>query len=430
MQHKNYIIHTLMMLFVFTATNNRAYSASLKNSDKSVYHSTSRANVMYIQDTNVNKVDSILNLQDTLVPKTQSDSLILAQDSLTSDSSIYRGSNIIMPDSLRAAIEASDSVKLNKFKSDTLFIKGGVFPTMQEKFLDEQIRMASLFDTVKDARTLKKERDKLIRDSLKIKTFSETVGLSFVLPGYGQIRNRQYWKLPVLYATTGSLAYLTVKSTKEFNKYNNAYEKAYLLGVPQDNLDQLLRQRNKYSTQKTIYMLGTALTYIYFIGDAALNYKGDVHPTNKATMLSAIFPGAGQVYNKSYWKLPIIYGGLAAFGYVIDYNNRGYKRFKLAYELKTDGNDATVDEFGGIYSSTFLENTRDSYRRYRDLGIILTCGFYLLNIIDAHVEAYLRRYDVSDDLALKIEPTLMPKANTVEGGGSFEGIGMAMRFNF
>lgn len=427
MQRKNYIIYTLLILFV-SATNNLSYASLLDMTGEVFSGNVNEKGRAYVQDTTFKSVDTVLNAQDTLLTQVQADSLMLTQNKSNADSAKYR-SGVILPDSLKAVIAESDSLTKATFKSDTMFIKGGVFPTMAEKFLDEQTRIARSFDTITDPKLLRKQREKMVRDSLKIKTFTETVGLSFVLPGYGQIRNRQYMKLPILYATTGSLAYLTVNASRNFKKYNDAYEHAYSINVPQDNLDELLREKNKYSTQKTVFMIGTALTYAYFIGDAALNYKGDVHPTNKATMLSAIFPGAGQIYNKSYWKLPIIYGGLAAFGYVVDYNNRGYKRFKLAYELLTDGNDATVDEFGGYYSSTFLENTRDSYRRYRDLGIILTCGFYLLNVIDAHVEAYLRRYDVSDDLSMKIEPTIMSGANTTNGK-TYDGLGLSMKIKF
>ncbi|MFI3267915.1 MAG: DUF5683 domain-containing protein [Rikenellaceae bacterium] len=433
MQHKKYKIHTLFVLFVLLiATNNLGYASTINSIVEKQISNNVEGNVAYEQSVETTK-DTIINevksdtVSSGIYNQLNDDSLKVSNRSLQYDSTAVR-SGIILPDSMRNALEARDTLK-RTFKSDTMFIKSGVFPTAIEKFLDEQALLAKQFDTITDPKKLKKERDKIIRDSLKIKTFTETVGMSFVLPGYGQIRNKQYWKLPVLYATTGSMAYLTINASSKFKKYDNAYNYAYSINVPQDNLDELLRERNKYNTQKTVFMIGTALTYIYFVGDAALNYKGDIHPTKKATMLSAVFPGAGQVYNKSYWKLPIIYGGLATFGYVIDYNNRGYKRFKTAYEMLTDGNDATVDEFNGYYSSTFLENTRDSYRRYRDLGIILTCGFYLLNIIDAHVEAYLKRYDVSDDLAMTVEPTLMPAAKAVNRP-SFDGIGMSMKINF
>ena len=109
--------------------------------------------------------------------------------------------------------------------------------------------------------------------------------------------------------------------------------------------------------------------------------------------------------------MPIVLGGLASTIYTIDWNNRGYQRFKTAYTLLADyeknpGNypNGAPDEFRGAYSSTFLKNLKDSYRRNRDLCILLTAGVYLLQIIDAHVDAHLQDYDISDDLTMNVEP--------------------------
>ncbi|MEG1649483.1 MAG: DUF5683 domain-containing protein, partial [Rikenellaceae bacterium] len=217
------------------------------------------------------------------------------------------------------------------------------------------------------------------------------------------------------------------------HKYKDAktlYNTAIQSSLSPEEILSRRTEMNKYKTQKSIMIAGAAITYMYFLSDAIVNYKGEVHPTRKATMLAALFPGAGQLYNKKYWKLPIIYGGFATFAYVIDYNNRGYTRFKTAYELLTDGNDATKDEFDGKYSASQLQNTRDSYRRYRDLGLILTAGFYILQIIDAHVDAYLARYDVSDNLAIRVEPTYeeAPRLTKRSTGGGIMGVGMKFKF--
>ena len=97
---------------------------------------------------------------------------------------------------------------------------------------------------------------------------------------------------------------------------------------------------------------------------------------------------------------------MVTMGYIIDWNNRGYQRFKLAYDLVTDGDDATVDEFNGRYDESFLQNLKNQYRRNRDLSIIGMVGVYLLNIMDAHIDAHMQDYDISDDLTLKVEPAL------------------------
>lgn len=153
-------------------------------------------------------------------------------------------------------------------------------------------------------------------------------------------------------------------------------------------------------------------SYIYFLGDATVNYStNEVSDVKKATTLAMICPGAGQIYNKSYWKLPFVVGGFASMIYVIDWNNRGYTRFKKAYALRYDYDEnpdnydgASADEFGGRYSASYLKSIRNSYRRNRDLCMIMTAGLYILQVIDAHVDAHLRDYDISDDLTMNIDP--------------------------
>ena len=324
----------------------------------------------------------------------------------------------------------SDSLK--KYVPDTLVVKGGVLPLVQEKFLEKRALVNA--DTLplnevnveKPMSAIASERSKLFKDTLSFGTVS---GVSFAVPGFGQIYNKQYWKLPILYGGVAGFTTLAVHAGKQYKSYNNRYNLAIQNQAGQDEIDALHRKVNNYKTQRTLYITGAALTYLYFVGDAALNYKGVVHNTRKATVLSAIFPGAGQIYNKSYWKLPIVYGGLITFAYVIDYNNRGYQRFKKAYNTLTDGDDTTVDEFGGRYSASTIRNTRDSYRRYRDLWIIMMSAFYLLNIIDAHVDAYLRKYDVSDDLALRVEPSLQ-EGPVLTKRPSSNLVGMSLKLNF
>lgn len=128
------------------------------------------------------------------------------------------------------------------------------------------------------------------------------------------------------------------------------------------------------NTRRQIYLGLTVASYLYFLGDAAVNYRYDASPVKKATTLATIFPGAGQVYNKSYWKLPFVVGGLATTIYTIDWNNRGYKRFKKAYSDRSAYDKALEEhqkdpehhpdppvakgEFGTKYSAEFLKTSR------------------------------------------------------------------------
>lgn len=126
----------------------------------------------------------------------------------------------------------------------------------------------------------------------------------------------------------------------------------------------------------------------------------------KATILSAVFPGAGQIYNRSYWKAPVIYAGFGALGYAFAFNQGEYKRFGDYYRLETDDDDNTNSVFPGTPDQ--LRQKRNRYKKYRDLSVIGMAGLYALQILDAHVDAHLKGFDVTDDLSLQWSPTLIP----------------------
>jgi Family of unknown function (DUF5683) len=136
------------------------------------------------------------------------------------------------------------------------------------------------------------------------------------------------------------------------------------------------------------------------------------HSPKKATLMSAIVPGLGQVYNKKYWKLPIIYGGFAALIYSLNFNQSEYVRFRDAYKYRIDPNPATVDNYVGILRDDDLFALQKSYNRYRDLSVIGLGLLYVLNVVDASVDAHLFTFDVGDDLSLNIHPTIINIANS------------------
>ena len=146
----------------------------------------------------------------------------------------------------------------------------------------------------------------------------------------------------------------------------------------------------------------------------------EVHSPKKAAIYSAVLPGLGQAYNRKYWKIPLVYGGFAAFGYFIGFNNKNYLVSKNAYSDLSD-DDPSTDSYMQLEQIIYynlnnpseVENLKrgllrrqDYYRRNRDLLVILTIGFYGLNIIDASVDAHFFNWDISDDLALQWQPTL------------------------
>ncbi|RLD49702.1 MAG: hypothetical protein DRI94_10595 [Bacteroidetes bacterium] len=151
------------------------------------------------------------------------------------------------------------------------------------------------------------------------------------------------------------------------------------------------------------------------------------HSPKLASTMSAILPGSGQIYNKKYWKPPIIYiaGGVTIY-LAIDYR-KNYIRFKNAYNAITDDDPNTVDEFNGQLSLDDIKYWRNKYRKYMEMNIIATAGIYILNIVDAAVDANFYDYDISDDLSLKIMPDI--RYNN-ELQSSFNSYGLRLKIKF
>lgn len=125
---------------------------------------------------------------------------------------------------------------------------------------------------------------------------------------------------------------------------------------------------------------------------------------SKAAFYSAVVPGLGQVYNKKYWKIPIIYAGMAAGIYFYKQQDDDYDRFRDAYKRRLAG--YTDDEFYGngtepLISNDRLINAQKSAQKNKSISLIVTVAFYLLNVVDANVDAHLRQYEVSEDLSLQ-----------------------------
>ena len=136
----------------------------------------------------------------------------------------------------------------------------------------------------------------------------------------------------------------------------------------------------------------------------------------RAALYSAILPGAGQVYTKKYWKVPIIYGGLITSAYYINESNDLYQLYKSTYLNRLEGDFS--DNLN--YSDSDLRTLTDHYRRNREVSALLFTLTYVLNIVDASVNAHLFDYDVSDDLSLHIQPMYFSKENAT---------GLSLSFN-
>ncbi|HTA28314.1 MAG TPA: DUF5683 domain-containing protein [Bacteroidia bacterium] len=128
-----------------------------------------------------------------------------------------------------------------------------------------------------------------------------------------------------------------------------------------------------------------------------------VHPHSpaKAMLYSAVCPGLGQIYNRKYWKLPIVYVGLGVAAYFIITNQRYYNTYKDAFSNPNN-------QYYGLYSPSELSSIVDYYHKDRDLSIIIAAGIYLLQIVDANVDAQLHGFNVTDDISLHFSPGLTP----------------------
>ena len=149
---------------------------------------------------------------------------------------------------------------------------------------------------------------------------------------------------------------------------------------------------------------------------AKVDVQANVHSPRKATIYSAVLPGLGQLYNRKYWKVPLVYGGFATLGYFINFNNEQYTIYKQAYsdiidtdpytdshlKLKVNPSLLQPDRLSNFTEA--LRRQKDYWRRNRDLVVIGTVVFYAVNIIDASVDAHFFNFDISDDLTINWVP--------------------------
>ena len=162
----------------------------------------------------------------------------------------------------------------------------------------------------------------------------------------------------------------------------------------------------------------------------------------RALWLALVIPGGGQIYNRKYWKLPLVYGGFIGCLYAMNWNNNMYKDYSQAY-LDLSDNDPNTQSYNQFlhlgakittdsdiqrYKDLFKKR-KDRYRRWRDLSFFVLVGVYALSVIDAYVDAELSVFDISKDLSLKVEPTIM---NNHQSKNPFDSssVGLQCSLNF
>jgi hypothetical protein len=158
-----------------------------------------------------------------------------------------------------------------------------------------------------------------------------------------------------------------------------------------------------------------------------------IHSPRKAALYAAVLPGLGQIYNRKYWKLPVVYGAGATAGYLIYYNYTIFNKLNAAYMFRKDNDPETsletftLQRINGkqiidltLFGDDEILTLKNTYRRDLDLSVLFAAAVYGLNILDAVVDAHLYSFDVSDDLSLQLKPTTLYTAHQIQPGISLK----------
>ena len=220
---------------------------------------------------------------------------------------------------------------------------------------------------------------------------------SLLVVGGEQMYNKQYWKLPIAYtaiaAPLGAGIYFSTQGKTDIAKY---------------------------------CYIGAGAAYWATLLDGVISYKSDRYPLpGRATLFSLLVPGLGQAYNGEYWKIPIYVGGFAAAYYFYDTNNINYQRYRRIYKEST----STEVEYTGPITSDIAVYYRDIYRQYRDYATLAMVLVYLLQVIDANVFSYMHDFEIADDMAMTVRPTvIIPEARLACNPAPAFGVTLGYRF--
>jgi hypothetical protein len=186
------------------------------------------------------------------------------------------------------------------------------------------------------------------------------------------------------------------------------------------NAQSLLAQPNRYQllshTTHGFYNFSDTFKILKTDSSKVVK-KANTHNPKLAILLSAIVPGTGQIYNQKYWKTPLVWAGIGTCIYFVRSNHILYKDYKGALLQRADTSIKEPDKYLDIYSTEQLISLQDQYRQNRDLFIIVSSLVYVLNIVDALVDAHLFSFDVSDDLSLNWQPYYRYSVNTNNSAG-------------
>ena len=243
---------------------------------------------------------------------------------------------------------------------------------------------------------------------------------SMVLPGTAQIYNKDYWKLPIVYGGIGAFAGTGGYYLHKYKKSQKAYEQwetarldyeSNIGGTYPEPMPELDLRSKKTGTW---LMVGAGLMYWGSLMDGVVSYQAEQYPhPGRATLYSLLMPGLGQIYNGELYKVPIYWGGLLVSVHFLTTNHTNYIRFKNIHNEAT-----TSSSYSGPINGETAKWYRDVYRRYRDYSIVATALVYFLQVIDANVFAYMHDFEVTDDISMNLEPTIIAPDNAYAMSGS------------
>ncbi len=172
----------------------------------------------------------------------------------------------------------------------------------------------------------------------------------------------------------------------------------------------------------TVVPLDSAKTMMPVDSNKKIVVKKKFQPVPKrAGLFSALLPGLGQLYNRQYWKIPVIYAGLGVAGYFIVTNQNSYQEYRKAYIGRLTGDLSNETANTLLYSSDQLKTLQDGFKRYLDITVLITGVGYTLQILDAVVFAHLKNFDISEDISMKMQPMALPNGGT--------GLGLVFNLN-
>ena len=258
------------------------------------------------------------------------------------------------------------------------------------------------------------------KDTLKIGTLF--AGSTVVIGGQ-QIYHKQYWKLPIIYgglgATIGGGLYFRNRDALTSEQFKYAKELNPGLTSPVSDKDRMI---------STALFAGGALIYWGTLMDGVINYdKGRYPQPGKATLYSVLFPGLGQIYNGEYWKVALYWGCLLG-GYHFWSDNRSkFIKYRDIYRMASN----PESQYDGPISAENALYYRDVFRRYRDYSVLALAAFYLIQVIDANVFAYMQDFEMSDDISMHIRPAVItPDTQYAFRPATPTGFGLSLGFNF